>query len=431
MPAHRCLLLSDGDLAACVLPRGRICRGVHCCSVDSISRGWEAQRRIGLIGWNVNALRRADAHTFTQWQAPHVVEGVQCELAPSNVELNLWCLDIAAVQKVASFPGQQLRDLPIERGGDAKVGSAGVHDAAAGTILADIQLDTVDADCRDVNLPVAKISHGDRRPGQRVQHALLVYAAHRDLTSLIILTLREEDTKVGSADLAMANEHVEGTEVLVHRQAIQAQAEDAVEVEGLERLLRHLDSHDHAHDAAGRLSLSACSSLKRATGTDPLVRELACDRASAKANGDLVAELAGQHHGAVHVDRRGRLRGRHVVPPVDLAGLAGALLRGQDHVAGARVEDDAEHLRGRAHADLAGVGGLVGDHGPPAVHGNGLAPQLDQVELVLRARGTRADHGPAQDQRGGEESDASGRHRRHARSVQEVVQARTVLSRSV
>mmetsp|Transcript_22743 Transcript_22743/g.57987 ORF Transcript_22743/g.57987 Transcript_22743/m.57987 type:complete len:489 (+) Transcript_22743:160-1626(+) len=312
----------------------------------------------------------------------------------------------------------------------AEVRGARVHDAAAGAVLAHVQLDAVDAHGGDVHLPVAEVGHGHRRPLQRVQHALLVDAAHGDLALLAVLALGEEDAEVGGADLAAADQHVVGAEVAVHREAVQAQAEDAVEVERLEGLRGHLDRQNDAHlhaqvvavlgldvlgqllggvreregavlrDACapgplrsrlpGRSSLgvgggSGIGGRKRLEGVRRLVEadlvtgELAGDLAGAEANGNLVSQLTLDHSGAAGLDRNSSGGVAHVEAAVHEARLALALGGGQHDVPGAGVEDDAELLRRRADAQDAGVGGLERGHLATPVDGHRLAAQADDV----------------------------------------------------
>mmetsp|Transcript_29998 Transcript_29998/g.85582 ORF Transcript_29998/g.85582 Transcript_29998/m.85582 type:complete len:337 (+) Transcript_29998:1252-2262(+) len=232
-----------------------------------------------------------------------------------------------------------------------------VHNASAAAVLAHVKGHIVDADLLDVHLPEAHLLLRHGHPTQRGQQPLRVVAAQRDLPArpLPVVGASEEDAELRRRSEPRAGEAAEVAELRRHREGVQGHAEDAVEVEGLEGLGRHLHGHDDADLDAGLRLPEGTSDANLIAG------ELPSDFAGAVADGGLVAEIIRLDHGAVDVDGRRRRRLRQVVLPVREAALRVADRRRDDDVPRARVEDDAEVLRGSAERDLPRVGGLEGE----------------------------------------------------------------------
>mmetsp|Transcript_9412 Transcript_9412/g.24378 ORF Transcript_9412/g.24378 Transcript_9412/m.24378 type:complete len:277 (-) Transcript_9412:9-839(-) len=177
----------------------------------------------------------------------------------------------------------------------------------------------------------------------------------------------------------------EEAELRVHSKAVQAEAEHAVEVEGVERLRGHLRGGDHANaDAVLALIRHWCLMLGKA---HRLADELAGDLTGAVSDCHLVALGGIGADGmapVVHVD--GGVRGAAIEAAMLPAGEAVAGGRGQEEVTGARVEDHGEVLLRRAQVDPAKVGRLVGDSLVVAHHGDVLLVQGDSHDRDLRRR---------------------------------------------
>mmetsp|Transcript_23244 Transcript_23244/g.59198 ORF Transcript_23244/g.59198 Transcript_23244/m.59198 type:complete len:261 (+) Transcript_23244:3197-3979(+) len=255
-----------------------------------------------------------------------------------------------------------------------------VHDTAAAPSPTDVELHAVDAHGQDADLPMAVLGHYHGSPGQRLQQPPVVDAAEGHLGVLALLALGQEDAKLRGGK-ALAKEHLEEAELLVQRQAVKAEAEDAVEAEGLEGRSGHLhgqdDAHLHTHLGAStrvRRTLRDDDRARIARGggfvgswrfgagaadaeADNVLRELARDLAGAEADGHLVAMLALGHQRAVGIDGDGGVGGGHVELAAALhhASLGRALGGGQDEVPGTGVEDNPELLRGRAEGEHPGV----------------------------------------------------------------------------
>mmetsp|Transcript_140695 Transcript_140695/g.448769 ORF Transcript_140695/g.448769 Transcript_140695/m.448769 type:complete len:573 (+) Transcript_140695:2-1720(+) len=360
--------------------RGALGCGGRCCGSGGSVRG-RSSRLVRLVrGGHEDALRGAHGDTLAERQPAHVVVRMERQRVAWQVDLHLRRIYEAAVQQVPRLPREQVRHLLVGWSGDAEVGGAGVHDSAASAVLADVELHAVDAHGQDADLPMAVLGHHHGSPGQRLQQPPVVDAAEGHLGVLTLLALGQEDAKLRGGK-ALPKEHLEEAELLVQRQAVKAEAEDAVEAEGLEGRRGHLhgqdDAHLHAHLGASTLVRRTLRDDDRAridrgggfvgawrlgagaddAEADNVLRELARDLAGAEADGHLVAMLALGHQRAVGVDGDGGLGGGHVELAAALhhAGLGRALGGGQHQVPGAGVEDNPELLRGRAQGEHPGV----------------------------------------------------------------------------
>mmetsp|Transcript_62488 Transcript_62488/g.166215 ORF Transcript_62488/g.166215 Transcript_62488/m.166215 type:complete len:275 (-) Transcript_62488:358-1182(-) len=208
----------------------------HVCLGHSVRRGSVLQGRVRLVRGYVYALLGADRHALAEREPSHVVERMQRQVVAFNLDLNRWRLCEATILQLPRRDGQQVGHLRVVGRRDAQVRGTSIHHAVASTILAHVQLLAVYPDGHDLHQPVSHVGHDDRRPGQWLEHALRVVPPHCDLVVLAVLALGQVDAKMWAVDLPLANEDVGGTEFRVEREAVQAQAEDAVEKEGLERL---------------------------------------------------------------------------------------------------------------------------------------------------------------------------------------------------
>mmetsp|Transcript_97606 Transcript_97606/g.281685 ORF Transcript_97606/g.281685 Transcript_97606/m.281685 type:complete len:308 (-) Transcript_97606:649-1572(-) len=194
-----------------------------------------------------HAIRRADGHVLTKGQAAHVVRSAQLQRVPQQIELQRWRIRQAAIEQVPGINIEEFSDLLVRRRRDTEVRGAGVNDATARTVLAHVELNAVDPDGQDLHLPVAVLGHHDRRIGEGLEKPARIVAAHGDLGLLAILALGQEDAKARSRNGPLSEQRHESAEIRAHRQAVEPEAEDAVEPEGLERLCGHLDGKQDAH----------------------------------------------------------------------------------------------------------------------------------------------------------------------------------------
>mmetsp|Transcript_50349 Transcript_50349/g.155652 ORF Transcript_50349/g.155652 Transcript_50349/m.155652 type:complete len:379 (+) Transcript_50349:280-1416(+) len=318
-----------------------------------------------LVGGCRHADVRVDAHVLRQGQLPHVVLRVEREVEVPELDPHDRSLHAPAVHRLVRVLREQLVHLLRECVGNAQVGCAGVQDATASAVVADVQLVAIDVQREDLHLPIAQLRLEHGHPLERLQQPRGVVPADGYLALLAGIAVCEEDAKVGVADLSAARQNPEEAEVRGERQAAEAQAHDAVKVEELERPPRHVDRHDHLRVHAGppAPSLRAEPVLRprRRAQADSVTHKLACDLPRAEADGHLVAQapLVRRHRGAIQVDGRGGGRRPDVVAPVLQAGVRAALHRGQDDVPGSRVEHHSELLRqGAAYVDDPRVRGL-------------------------------------------------------------------------
>mmetsp|Transcript_91927 Transcript_91927/g.165981 ORF Transcript_91927/g.165981 Transcript_91927/m.165981 type:complete len:422 (+) Transcript_91927:796-2061(+) len=360
------------------------------------------------------------------------------DLALEEFDLDRRGLDQATVQEIPCIHLEPPRKLQVPGRWNAKVGGACIHHTSAGPVLAHVQLLAVDAHGLDAHQPVAHVTHRHAREGRWLEDSPRVDAPEGDFALLSVLAVRQEHAELGLRSPARTHEHVKRTEVLVHRQAFQAEPQDAVEVEGLEGLRGHVNGRDHihlhahgavVHHLVGRACILCGAAVRHffvvgpgkahtcdercglsTSGPGPLLNlsfflifrlhlakancvtnKFACDLAGTEADGHLLAELALVHEGAVCVDGHGAVRGGLIVAPPawHQAGLGLALAGRQHDVPGAGVEDHPEVLGRRAEAEDPRIGGLEGGDLAAAVDGHGFPAQSDHVRLCVQGRCVR------------------------------------------
>mmetsp|Transcript_68112 Transcript_68112/g.158058 ORF Transcript_68112/g.158058 Transcript_68112/m.158058 type:complete len:202 (+) Transcript_68112:479-1084(+) len=124
-----------------------------------------------------------------------------------------------------------------------------VRDGNAVALLAKGQGFTTHGDAADFDLPEAKFGLVHWRPLQlRVQPAGIV-APEKDLARQLVRA-REEVAKARFAEVAEALKLAKEAEFGVHSKALKTEAQDAIELEGHEGLLRHLRREHDPHAGA-------------------------------------------------------------------------------------------------------------------------------------------------------------------------------------
>mmetsp|Transcript_110803 Transcript_110803/g.269303 ORF Transcript_110803/g.269303 Transcript_110803/m.269303 type:complete len:332 (+) Transcript_110803:444-1439(+) len=256
---------------------------------------------------------------------------------------------------------------------------AGVHgDLALARAHADaLQAVVPHAHLLHLDLPVAL--HGHRRPEDLRGHALAPVAAEGDLALLPFVA--EENAKEALFQHTGFHQLVEHGEGRALGHLRERQAQDAVEGDQAERLVALLGRRH-------KVDLAADAARAQA---DVVPHVHSAHLPSAEGDRHDVSGAVRRHR-LLGLVREGHLHRRRaeagVVALVVGARVVAALLRGQEQVAAARVEDDEEALRRAPHADLAVVlGGLAGAAAlPPSP-----APALDLGEPELSPPDQRHD----------------------------------------
>mmetsp|Transcript_58685 Transcript_58685/g.157154 ORF Transcript_58685/g.157154 Transcript_58685/m.157154 type:complete len:395 (-) Transcript_58685:428-1612(-) len=289
-----------------------------------------------------------------------------------------------ALQKRVSLVPQHRKDLGEGGLRHRQERRAGVDDGAA-ALFAVTQHLVVDAQGLHAEhpMPVLRLHHGV--PAELAEHLRPCEAAEGELAALVLVLAQEHGKHVrfwAANLLERGGHHVGKVELRRLRQPGQPQAEDAVKVEGLERLLRHHGGEDHAHGhAAGPEPVAG--EARGLVQAELILDEDAGDLPRAEGDGDLVSGLGLGDDGAVVVDVLGR---RGLCPAealVRLARLRVAIRTGQDQVAAARVKDDLEVHRRRAHANRAPVGALVVHHAANQADCHLLAREVQGEDLAV------------------------------------------------
>mmetsp|Transcript_50260 Transcript_50260/g.144867 ORF Transcript_50260/g.144867 Transcript_50260/m.144867 type:complete len:205 (-) Transcript_50260:394-1008(-) len=198
----------------------------------------------------------AHADALAQWQTPHVVARLQCEVEADKLDLHLRGRGEATIQQVSRRDRKEVGDLGIARRRDAEMRRARVDDAAASPVLTHVELHAVDPHGQDPHLPIAELRRHDRSKPQRLEYSALVVPAEGDLRLLAVVTIREEDAEVPGSKASADEDHQKGAEAAAHRETAQAEAEDAIKAEGLKRMRGHLYREHEAHLHAQSLSLT-------------------------------------------------------------------------------------------------------------------------------------------------------------------------------
>mmetsp|Transcript_11219 Transcript_11219/g.35608 ORF Transcript_11219/g.35608 Transcript_11219/m.35608 type:complete len:421 (+) Transcript_11219:605-1867(+) len=283
-----------------------------------------------------------------------------------------------------------------------------VDDGPALAILAEVHSAVADAQLSDGHLPIAELGESHRGPAHVGEHELWRVAAEGDLAGLLV-GIGQKHSEAGLQQAPLCRHHAEEAELRRQRQAVQAEAEDAIKSEGVEGLVRHLCGRDKAElHAVGPMAVRVLARIlakhgglgRRQTAlrdqpafllraqAQSVVHKLAGDLPGTEGYGDLVARGPGRDGGAVVVHVHCVEGQLPAVAPVDGAGLAEAGLRGDDDVARSGVKDHGELLLlGRAHRDGSEVDALVGDGVCVALHGHPLPVQGDDEAPGWRARG--------------------------------------------
>mmetsp|Transcript_49420 Transcript_49420/g.141655 ORF Transcript_49420/g.141655 Transcript_49420/m.141655 type:complete len:527 (-) Transcript_49420:251-1831(-) len=327
------------------------------------------------------------------------------EVVALKLDLQLGALAQAMALQRCGVP-QHLEDLGEGSGRDGDQGGARVHNGGAAAILAELHGYAIHLHGLDLDQPVAEVGMVDRSPSQRFVDMAPGPATNSQLASFLGVLGQEdrEGVRGRCADPAGQARHDVGEVELGRlRQTGQAEAQDSVKLEILERLLGHLRGRDDPHAHArrrgrGRLPHVCHAALRRGrlrgvVGTrdlqqpcgllglcnlnkalhhllghrrfahaDLLLDENAGDLPRAEAHRDLVAGCAEGHRGAVVVDVL-RSRGcTAAVSGMDLASLGVAPRTGKDQVATARVKHDPEGNARRANLQRAPIGALVVRH---------------------------------------------------------------------
>mmetsp|Transcript_89552 Transcript_89552/g.256501 ORF Transcript_89552/g.256501 Transcript_89552/m.256501 type:complete len:224 (-) Transcript_89552:806-1477(-) len=152
----------------------------------------------GSLAANILAHTTAQDHALLDGQWPHVVLRAQAQREPLEHDLQVWSVGGPAVLSLRGVGDQRAGELAQAVTGHAKVGGAGVDDASAAAILANVQGPVADAHRLDLHLPIAHLLGRHRRPLQRRQHALAVVAPQRYLTAEVLAAVgaRQEDAKL-------------------------------------------------------------------------------------------------------------------------------------------------------------------------------------------------------------------------------------------
>mmetsp|Transcript_44809 Transcript_44809/g.143532 ORF Transcript_44809/g.143532 Transcript_44809/m.143532 type:complete len:439 (+) Transcript_44809:148-1464(+) len=410
-------LLRDGP--ADLLPApvvGRIVLAEHGLAQDP---GLGAQDLVAVDGQQRGAaddLRAVGlALEYTHGRGPGVVLWSDGHLhATLELEDEVGARERAAVDLrgvIWDLPGQQpvkaLRHLT--RGPDQR--GARVRDGRALAILTQGQGLPSHRDAQDLDLPEAELRLVYRHPLELGGHAPGVVAAERDLARDAVGP-RQEVSETILRQAVQLRKLAEKTELGVDREGCEAEAKDAVELEGVEGLLRELSRRDHAdaHTLLAGLRLEVSGMVAQADG---LADECTGDLSSAIGDVDLVTLRSIRNHlSALVVQVHCRERGCTVVTVVLQARLRLAPGGRQEEVAGAGVEDHGEALlRRQAEEDLAEVRRLVRDDFVIPDNWHILLVQRDRHDGPCDGDGSARDRdncGGVRDNRGDEEGGKQG-----------------------
>mmetsp|Transcript_57376 Transcript_57376/g.101791 ORF Transcript_57376/g.101791 Transcript_57376/m.101791 type:complete len:352 (-) Transcript_57376:239-1294(-) len=346
----------------------------------------------------------------------------------------MWSFSKTTIKQISRIYLKQPAEVLIEWRRDAQVRSARVNHSAAGAILADFLLNSIDANRDDGHNPVAKFWLVHIAPGQWFQHAPNVGASHSNFCWLVVLAISEENSEVGLGSHAISDEHVESTEVPVHGQAFQTEAQNSIKLEGFERYRGHLDCHDQVHlhthgtvvDTVSliqngaslqillflflllgvadiealllderchllplqlkllvTLSLIAGLCLAKANN---ILGELASDFSCSETDGNLLAHFVVMDKASVSIDRQRCDRFSLVIesPVICCAGLSATFNRREHDVGRPCVEDNPEVLSWLTDAQNSRVGGLERGNLALSVDGHALSAEADNVRYAQR-----------------------------------------------
>mmetsp|Transcript_59710 Transcript_59710/g.151534 ORF Transcript_59710/g.151534 Transcript_59710/m.151534 type:complete len:454 (+) Transcript_59710:55-1416(+) len=185
---------------------------------------------------------------------PRIVAGKQRDgHAPIKLEMDRQALGVAAIHTALGGKRRVLQvvlqvgpQLVSKINRHSQQRGAGVDHRAASTVFTKVDDTVADAQVLDLDHPMPLFRHDHRCPTQAAAHTCRRVPAERDLANFLI-AFREEDAEACLLQVLLSGQHAEHAELWRDRQAVQAQANDAIEGEGVERLVRHLRCCDDPH----------------------------------------------------------------------------------------------------------------------------------------------------------------------------------------
>mmetsp|Transcript_2237 Transcript_2237/g.6356 ORF Transcript_2237/g.6356 Transcript_2237/m.6356 type:complete len:309 (+) Transcript_2237:807-1733(+) len=253
-------------------------------------------------------------------------------------------------------------------------------------------------------MPQLRVVHWT--PRELLDSARLGPAPQRDFTVLSVGGGKEDAKRVWPGALQVPKgvcHDFDEVEFPSLRQTLEAKPQNAIKVEGLERILGERGGRKEAHPHAAEVSRSSqCHEIPnagriQATNANLIFNQHARDLPSAEGYGEGVARTSRRDGPAVGVDVAARGGAGAAVARVCLAGLAVAIHAREHKVTAACVKNHRHLQRRTANHDCAVIGaadivfievhGLPGQlHGERRVVHRPLGRQLGPVEPAARLR---------------------------------------------
>mmetsp|Transcript_5453 Transcript_5453/g.11039 ORF Transcript_5453/g.11039 Transcript_5453/m.11039 type:complete len:294 (-) Transcript_5453:36-917(-) len=252
---------------------------------------------------------------------------------------------------------------------------ARVDHRAAAAVLAIVDDSVADFQPTDAHLPVPVVRHNHWRPCQigAPDDFRGVVATERNLADLVV-AFAKEDAEARFFQGLLRSQHAEEAELGRQREAVQTKAENTIERERIEGLVRHVRRRDDPQVHASRRWFAATVGghnlpARCVAEAKPVADELARDLTGAEGHRDLIPRASRLHSGTIVINVHSIGGESTVKTPMGAASLLVAVARGDDGMPGAGVKNHGELLGSRRpYGDRAEVDALVGQSAGVAPH---------------------------------------------------------------